>query len=219
MRVPTKHKILCKCKCDREYRVRVSDILSGKSLQCRVCSDKASGTKIKIPLEELLRRCEVATKRKEENRAANWGPYWDAYGVKVVQQIRSTASSARGRCTNKNERSYENYGGRGIECKFPTTEIMTKWILDNLGPKPSKDYSLDRVDNNKHYEPGNLRWATREEQARNKRQYKRTQQGELIKYILSQRGDVTYECVRNWIKQGLTQEQILNRISYARTSI
>ena len=40
-----------------------------------------------------------------------------------------------------------------------------------IGPRPSKDYSLERVDNNGNYEPGNVKWATRSEQQQNKRRY------------------------------------------------
>jgi len=217
--VPTKHKILCRCVCGGEYKVRVPDILAGGSLQCRVCSDKAAGAKKRTPREELIRRSILATKRLKEIRAANWGPYWDKFGVRCVQQIRGVAARARSRCTNKNDPSYANYGGRGIQCMFPTTEIMTKWLLDNLGPKPTNKHSIDRIDNNGHYEPGNIRWASCLEQARNKRQYKRTVQGEQIRFILSQRQDISYECARIWLKQKLPVAQILNRSKYVKTCI
>src|SRR5882724_9607810 len=46
---------------------------------------------------------------------------------------------------------------------------MAGWIIGNLGPKPLKDYSLDRIDNNGHYEPGNLRWSNKSDQRRNVR--------------------------------------------------
>lgn len=69
------------------------------------------------------------------------------------------------RCNNINSSNYDIYGGRGIEHKIETFEIF----LDHIGPKPSKNHSLDRIDTNGNYEIGNIRWATSKEQNRNKR--------------------------------------------------
>lgn len=72
------------------------------------------------------------------------------------------------RCTNKNAPGYKNYGGRGIS-------ICQEWInsflqfYHSVGPRPSPNHSLDRVNNDGNYEPGNVRWATRKEQNRNTR--------------------------------------------------
>lgn len=127
---------------------------------------------------------------------------------------------AKSRCNNPNELAYKNYGGRGIKFLFATLDEFAAWVLYNLGPRPGTEYSLDRIDNNRHYEPGNLRWATRTEQARNKRQYKRTEVGERIRYIQSIRKDLHYETIRMWIKKlNLSNEEILNRGKYARTGV
>lgn len=72
--------------------------------------------------------------------------------------------SAQQRCTNKKQKSYKNYGGRGIKCLFKSY----REIIDDIGPRPM-GCSLGRIDNNGHYEKGNIRWETLEEQARNKR--------------------------------------------------
>lgn len=72
------------------------------------------------------------------------------------------------RCTRPTNRSFKNYGGRGIT-------LYAEWRKDfaafykYIGAKPSAHHSLDRIDNNKGYEPGNIRWATLEEQNSNKR--------------------------------------------------
>jgi hypothetical protein len=70
-------------------------------------------------------------------------------------------SQARTRCGNGDP----DYGGRGIEMRFRTFEAF----LTEVGSKPSPELSLDRIDNDGHYEPGNVRWATQRQQSLNRR--------------------------------------------------
>lgn len=74
------------------------------------------------------------------------------------------------RCYNLDSKSYEHYGGRGIKVfenwHKPTDFI--DWIEKNLGPRPEK-MSIDRIDNDGNYEPGNLRWADSSTQLHNRR--------------------------------------------------
>lgn len=79
-----------------------------------------------------------------------------------------TMKNAMQRCNNSKNHHYHNYGGRGIEFRFESAKSAEQWVLEHLGPRPS-GHSLDRVDNNGHYEPGNLRWSSSREQASNKR--------------------------------------------------
>jgi hypothetical protein len=72
------------------------------------------------------------------------------------------------RCTNPKSRNYKNYGGRGIEFRFSSLGDAVIQVIAAIGSRPAGK-TLDRVDNEGHYEAGNLRWATRSEQARNSR--------------------------------------------------
>jgi hypothetical protein len=72
---------------------------------------------------------------------------------------------ARVRCTDPNCKDYFRYGGRGIKFLFSSFQEF----INCVGRKPSPAHSLDRIDNNGNYEPGNVRWATQTDQARNRR--------------------------------------------------
>lgn len=71
------------------------------------------------------------------------------------------------RCQNPNNHTYPYYGGRGITIDPSWLDFAT--FLADVGPRPSPAYSVDRIDNALGYAPGNVRWATRIEQARNRR--------------------------------------------------
>lgn len=71
------------------------------------------------------------------------------------------------RCGNENDKSFADYGGRGIK-------VCDAWqafeqFLEDMGERPSGEHSLDRINVNGGYEPKNCRWVTHAEQQRNKR--------------------------------------------------
>ncbi len=72
------------------------------------------------------------------------------------------------RCNNPNNPSYFNYGGRGI-CVCERWASSFENFLADMGPRPSAEHSIDRLDVDGNYEPGNCAWSDRTQQARNKR--------------------------------------------------
>lgn len=74
----------------------------------------------------------------------------------------------RQRCFNPAHESYKHYGGRGITVCDRWDNSMAAFAED-IGPRPSMQHSLDRINNDGNYEPGNCRWATKSEQRRNQR--------------------------------------------------
>lgn len=82
----------------------------------------------------------------------------------------------RQRCQNLNYHGYKRYGGRGIK-------VCDRWqsfvnFFEDMGFRPSKLYSIDRINNDGNYEPENCRWATKEQQFSN-----RSKGGPVIKRI------------------------------------
>lgn len=82
----------------------------------------------------------------------------------------STWSSMMTRCTNPNSKSFNEYGGRGIS-------VCDEWktfsgFFASMGEKPAKGMSIERLDVNGNYEPGNCVWANATQQARNTRRTK-----------------------------------------------
>jgi hypothetical protein len=89
------------------------------------------------------------------------------HGMSASPEYRAWSSLIQ-RCGNPNDRSYENYGGRGLQVHLPWKRDFSLFLKE-VGPRPSEAHSLDRKDNSLGYVPGNVRWATGAQQSRNKR--------------------------------------------------
>ena len=82
-----------------------------------------------------------------------------------------TWTNIKARCTNPNNSAYHNYGGRGIT-------VCNRWLdsfenfYEDMGKRPSIEFSIDRIDVNKDYSPENCRWADQKTQMRNRRNTK-----------------------------------------------
>ena len=88
------------------------------------------------------------------------------HGMRYTKEY-TTWVGIKDRCLNKNSKDFERYGNKGIT-------LFSGWIsnfesfFNHIGFSPSKAHSVDRIDNKKGYEPGNVRWATSTQQGRNK---------------------------------------------------
>lgn len=71
--------------------------------------------------------------------------------------------NAKSRCNNPKAMGYHRYGGRGIEFRLASVEDL----MADIGERPDKKHSLDRIDNEGHYEIGNVKWSTAAEQLLN----------------------------------------------------
>lgn len=103
------------------------------------------------------------------------------------------------RCHNPKSQSYAKYGGRGIQvCQRWRDSFLAFW--EDMGPRP-EGLTLDRFPNNNgNYEPGNVRWATRTEQAVNRRSTK------FIEH------DGRTLCLQDWAKElGLSNSTTVSR--------
>lgn len=96
--------------------------------------------------------CRVAESQFKPTHGMTHTSEWNSY------------SDAKNRCTNFKHHAWKDYGGRGIKFLFKSFEEF----YTELGPRPPK-LQLDRINNNGHYEKGNVRWATVKQQANNRR--------------------------------------------------
>ena len=129
------------------------------------CKCGCGGTKIIIGKSLCYgstRSCECSL-REETHWTHGFAQKWkehELYDVwKVMIQI----------CTNPNRKDYHNYGGRGITVCFRWKKF--EHFLTDMGERPSKCYSIDRIDNDRGYCKSNCRWATKKQQARNSRRW------------------------------------------------
>jgi hypothetical protein len=118
------------------------------------------------------------------------------------------------RCTNTNSKRWKHYGARGIRvCERWCGRDGFENFLADMGPRPSVKHSIDRIDVNGDYSPENCRWATNEDQQRNKRHTKFIsafgKTGPLASFIPGGSKAVEYDIARFLIKKGWKPEDAI----------
>ena len=117
-------------------------------------------------------------------------------------------TAMRSRCTNPNASDWHHYGGRGIR-------VCDRWMhsyesfLADVGRAPSQAHTIDRIDPNGHYEPSNVRWATRAEQSLNKRNTVIIGDGSETVEQISARLGIRPQCIRQRRCRGWTDTQLI----------
>ena len=134
----------CTCTlCGTDVTVLKSNLLSGKTIQCKKCNVRAGH-------ETLSRRLWGGKVPDETDR-------W----------IKDRWDGICRRCYDPTRKSYHRYGGRGIKLSAEFADPIAFVAYAKSLPGVSKDKQIDRIDNDKGYERGNLRWVSPRENARN----------------------------------------------------
>lgn len=131
-----------------------------KTKICSKCGDKYPAT-----LEHFL------LYEKMKSKLSSWCKYchqnYDKE-IAIIKHLRCVFHNMNHRCNNSNDIGYKYYGGRGIQNKFKLFDNFKNYVINELQIDP-RGLDCDRIENNGHYEKGNIRFVTRKENLNNRR--------------------------------------------------
>lgn len=179
------HLYLCSCACGEQKVVQRSNLLSGHSKSCGCLNKKYKSFVGKkygrlTVVSDKNGVCKCVCSCGEEKEISKYSltsgdtRSCGCFREDVLTTHGKTHSpeylawdNMIGRCHRKSVRAYYRYGGRGIVVCDSWRQSFEAFYA-YIGDRPSNKHSLDRIDNDGNYEPGNVRWATRSVQDRNK---------------------------------------------------
>jgi hypothetical protein len=157
---------------------RFGHLLVGRELRCDIykcvceCGSKLTVWRSSLT-KGVIRSCRACSTRKRSKYFAHVRFFIGRDGKRHQRSSSEYLSwcACRERCFVKTNAAYPNYGGRGITVDpawLPPKGVGFKAFLKAMGPRPVGK-TLDRIDVQGHYEPGNCRWADDDTQAQNRR--------------------------------------------------
>ena len=168
---------LCRCSCGGATTLRTADLTKGHTKSCGCLAKETSRA--------------LCLKRN---------PTRVSHGMTGTSEYQIW-KNILARCRNANAPNHHNYGGRGITVCDRWLESFENFYAD-MGDRPSKQHTLDRIDNDGPYSPENCRWATWDVQYRNRRQ------------TVSITYDGETKCRKDWCQEyGVDESTFAQRLS------